>query len=100
MEIDFATPPVDATEGLVANHDKSAPLRFRAIDNVLGPTSVPGLAEHELATHLRDLLLTSAEEPASFREAKLDQSWRRAMIDEMESIEANHTWELVDPPTG
>jgi hypothetical protein len=35
-----------------------------------------------------------------FAVAKKDASWRRAMLEEMRSIEENRTWELVDPPAG
>jgi hypothetical protein len=40
------------------------------------------------------------EEPATFEEAQARECWRLAMIDEITSIEANGTWELVDPPPG
>jgi hypothetical protein len=45
-----------------------------------------------------ELLAVTAEEPASFAEAEQHSCWRQAMIDEMQSIEANKTWQLVDPP--
>ena len=38
----------------------------------------------------------SADEPASFDEAELHSSWRKAMEEEMASIEENRTWYLVD----
>ncbi|KAI5348004.1 hypothetical protein L3X38_000891 [Prunus dulcis] len=37
-------------------------------------------------------------EPDSFEEADLDESWRHAMKAELEMIEKNNTWELVDRP--
>ncbi|KAI5335519.1 hypothetical protein L3X38_025652 [Prunus dulcis] len=37
-------------------------------------------------------------EPDSFEEANLDESWRHAMKAELEMIEKNNTWELVDRP--
>ncbi|WVZ97328.1 hypothetical protein U9M48_042876 [Paspalum notatum var. saurae] len=63
----FASPPSGAQDDLDVEHDDDAPLRFRTIDNILGPRGRTSL-------------------------------WRKAMLDEMTSIEANGTWELVDPP--
>ena len=37
-------------------------------------------------------MFTTAEEPATFKEAEQDPSWRRAMIAEMKSIVENGTW--------
>ena len=62
---------------------------------MLGPSSTPGLAQWELEEHL---LLASDVEPTSFAEAQGHECWRHAMLDEMMVIEANGTWELVDPP--
>jgi hypothetical protein len=38
------------------------------------------------------------EEPGSFTEAEEHLCWRRAMAEEMASIEANHTWSLTELP--
>ncbi|BBN69279.1 multidrug resistance-associated protein 9 [Prunus dulcis] len=38
-------------------------------------------------------------EPDSFEEADLDESWRCAMEAELEMIEKNNTWKLVDRPS-
>ena len=32
--------------------------------------------------------------------AEHDGKWRRAMLEEMNAIEENETWQLVDPPPG
>ena len=40
----------------------------------------------------------NVDEPASYEQAMAHDCWREAMLDEMTSIEANNTWELVDPP--
>ncbi|CAL9010595.1 unnamed protein product [Prunus brigantina] len=37
-------------------------------------------------------------EPESFEEAAKDDSWKKAMEDEITMIEKNNTWELVDRP--
>lgn len=42
--------------------------------------------------------MTSDAEPSCFDEAQKHECWRHAMLDEMTAIEANGTWELVDPP--
>jgi hypothetical protein len=39
-------------------------------------------------------------EPATFEEARHEQSWIKAMREEMASIEQNQTWKLVDLPRG
>jgi hypothetical protein len=91
------TPPVGAREELDADHDEDAPLRFRRIDNVIGPATPPGPIERELDERL---LLASEAEPATFEEALRYENWRLAMLDEFTSIEDNNTWVLVDPPPG
>jgi hypothetical protein len=45
-------------------------------------------------------LLTTAEEPNSVFEALQSASWRKAMEEELGSIEENRTWALVDLPAG
>ena len=39
-------------------------------------------------------------EPRNFEEAKNSKEWTRACEDEIESIEKNRTWELVELPLG
>jgi hypothetical protein len=56
---------------LDADHDDEVLLRFRTVDNVLGPATPPGLAARELE---EQLLLTSEAEPASFTEAELHEN--------------------------
>ncbi|CAA6671052.1 unnamed protein product [Spirodela intermedia] len=41
-----------------------------------------------------------SDEPVSFVEAEGHPSWRKAMEEEMASIEENRTWSLVDLPHG
>ncbi|WVZ53212.1 hypothetical protein U9M48_004185, partial [Paspalum notatum var. saurae] len=92
----FVTPPPGAAEYLDADYDNE-PLRFRAVDNIIGDASPPGQAVRNLDG---ELFMASAEEPCSLEEAEADARWRRAMEEEMASIEENKTWELVDPPVG
>ena len=49
------------------------------------------------------ILLTEEGEPESFQEAVSHQdneNWLQAMHDEMDSLEKNHTYELVELPKG
>jgi hypothetical protein len=64
-------------------------VHFRHMDNVAGEAEAPGLATHLLDD--QELLLMSAEEPAMFIVVEKDASWRKAMLDEMRSIEENRT---------
>jgi hypothetical protein len=47
-----------------------------------------------------ELCLSAAEEPESVEEALADDSWRKAMEEEMNSIVENDTWDLADLPAG
>ena len=38
------------------------------------------------------------QEPESYAEAAKDANWRAAMDEEMRALDANNTWDLVDPP--
>jgi hypothetical protein len=93
--IRFATPPPEVSDFVDDDYD-GEPLRFRAVDNIIRHGAPPGLAERILDD--QELHLGSAEEPTTFREAERDHRWRKAMIEEMSSIEENRTWVLVDPP--
>ena len=95
-DVEFVSPPSGDLE-LDADHEDDAPLRFRALDNVLGDVPVPGEAGRELDA---GLLLAVDGEPTSFDEARGEEEWRKAMLDELSSIEQNDTWSLVDLPPG
>lgn len=45
-------------------------------------------------------VITAVGDPLNFEEAVAYSAWREAMNAEMESIERNQTWELVDQPEG
>jgi hypothetical protein len=97
-QVEFMSPPgTGASQHLDADHDEDVPLRYRDVNNLLGPSTPPGFAARELEEHL---LLASEAEPATFKEALEHENWRHAMLDEFTSIEANNTWELVDRPPG
>lgn len=65
----------------------------------MGPPKIPGLAKREFEVD-EDLLLAVGEEPATFEEARREEFWRKAMMEEMASIEQNKTWKLVNLPHG
>jgi hypothetical protein len=73
-------------------------LRYRTVDDILGDQTVmPGSVQHNIDAELH---LTHTGEPCSLVEAKGDAAWRAAMQQEMNSIEHNRTWELIDLPAG
>jgi hypothetical protein len=84
-------------EYLDADNDDDAEPRYRTIDNILGEASPPSLAARQVAAELH---LQIEEEPVTFAEAKKHESWRCAMIEEMDSIQSNRTWRLVPLPPG
>jgi hypothetical protein len=91
-------PEFELEDNLDADYDEDAPLRFRAVSDILGPTSPPGMAERHLGN--QRLLMASAEEPMSLVEAEQQSCWRKAMEEEMKSIEDNGTWTLTGLPEG
>jgi len=44
--------------------------------------------------------ILSHHEPQSYRDASSNPLWQKAMVDELQALEHNHTWDLVDLPTG
>ena len=95
--IHYVTPPPSASSNVDAEYS-GEPLRFRAVDDLVGDSSPPGQAARVLDD--LELHLGSAEEPPSFAAAEQEACWRVAMLEEMAAVEENHTWELVDPPIG
>jgi hypothetical protein len=82
-------------ENLDADHDDDAPLHFRSMSDIL---VTPGFAPRALVAE--ELHVVSSDTPTSFTEAEHNPSWRKAMMEEMDSIEENGTWSLVDLPLG
>jgi hypothetical protein len=95
VEVEFASPPSHIDAHVDAFHDGEE-VRFRTMEKIVGDSTAPGMASRVLDD--AELLLTSAEEPPTFAEAEKAANWRKAMLEEMKSIEENSTWELVDPP--
>jgi hypothetical protein len=94
--VQLAMPPTEVHEDdLDAEHDNNVPLWFHTVNNILGGASVPGLAHRGYDDVLN---LASVDEPASFREAEQEESWREAMRAEIKAIEENCTSELEELP--
>jgi hypothetical protein len=74
------------------------PLRYRKVEGLLIDPSVPGPAFRILAGELH--LACDDGEPQAFAEAEKHAAWRAAMQSEMDAVEMNRTWELVDLPHG
>jgi hypothetical protein len=91
---ELMSPPAEHELDLNIDRD-DAPLRFRAINSMIGPSSPPGLTRRVL---VKELHFTTADEPTTFAEAEQEASWRQAMCDELKSIEDNSTWELTSLP--
>ena len=47
-----------------------------------------------------ELLLAGIDEPSNYKETVVDDAWKQAMNDEIDSIERNKTWNLVELPPG
>jgi hypothetical protein len=74
---ELVSPPVEHEPDLDVDHD-DAPLRFCAIDSMIGPSSPPSLERRVLA---KELHFTTADEPTTFTEAEQEASWRQSMCD-------------------
>jgi hypothetical protein len=85
---EFVSPRPDVNEHLDANADDVKPHHCN-IDNILGPTAASGLVTHQVAAALH---LHIVYELASFAKVEQHHPWRRAMLEEIESIESNKTW--------
>jgi hypothetical protein len=96
--VHFVTPPPLQGDKLDADHDDDVPLRFREMDDVMGPGSLPGYAVRDLGDGR--LLAVSVEEPASLAQLQKEVCWRRVMEEELRSIEENRTWTLTELPQG
>jgi hypothetical protein len=94
----FVSPPPSGSDNLDADHDEDVPLRYRTMDDILGPAIPRGPAPRNLVQGV--LMLQIGEEPDTFAEAHEEQAWRDAMAEENKSIEDNNTWRLVTLPPG
>jgi hypothetical protein len=91
--MELATPLSNDEDRVDAYHD-GEPLRYRTMDNILDDQPVPEMAVHDFEAELH--LAHEDGEPRSFAEAKGDTAWRATMQQDMDAVEQNRTWELVD----
>ncbi|BBN69442.1 hypothetical protein Prudu_947S000100 [Prunus dulcis] len=72
-----------------------------AAPNVDSPSDSPSSTPVKLRdiTEIYARCNMSIIEPENFAEASKDKAWQKAMEIEMEMIEKNETWELVDRPS-
>jgi hypothetical protein len=82
-------------ENLDADHNDDTPLHFRGMSDILATL---GFTPRALVSE--ELHVVSSDEPTSFAEAEHNPSWRKAMMEDMDSIEENCIWSLVDLPPG
>jgi hypothetical protein len=82
-------------KNLDADHNGDTPLQFHSMSDVL---VTPGFTPRALV--IEELHVVSSDEPVSFTKVEHSPSWRKAMMEEMDSIEKNGTWSLVDLPPG
>lgn len=68
------------------------PTKFRLLSEVYNETDEVEL-EHEL-------LLAGVDEPVNFSQVVKEKSWMKAMQQEIDAIEKNNTWKLVELPPG
>jgi hypothetical protein len=73
-------------ENLDVDHDDDAPLHFRSMNDIL---ATPGFTPRALVAE--ELYVVSSDDPPSFTEAEHNPNWRKAMMEEMDSIEDNGT---------
>jgi hypothetical protein len=92
------TPEITLEDNLDADHDEGVPVRYRAVSDIIGPCSPPGMVVCELSN--QRLLAASAKEPNTLAEAEQDAKWSRAMAEELKAIEDNNTWTLTKLPQG
>jgi hypothetical protein len=95
--VEFATPLSHDEERIDVCYD-GEPLRYRTMEDLLGDQPVPGLVPHDLEGQLH--LACDDSESRSFAQAENDAAWHVAMKAEMDAVEKNRTWELVDLPRG
>ncbi|KAF8690661.1 hypothetical protein HU200_041034 [Digitaria exilis] len=100
-QVEFVSPPPDSEPLWDTDNDDDHIPRYCTIDNLLETTTPTfmGYAAHarQVAAELHAQI---EEEPATFVGAERHEPWRRAMLEEMDSIQNNKTWRLVPLPSG
>jgi Reverse transcriptase (RNA-dependent DNA polymerase) len=83
----------DNTNSDAREKSQQTPVRLRSLEDIYGETE----PVHMLYL---DVCLLGAEEPRNVTEAKQDENWLQAMREEIDSINNNQTWSLVEPVPG
>lgn len=79
-----------STESSIASDSSTPPRRFKTLTDLYANTEQ--INECQFALTVAD--------PSSFEEATGKKEWIKAMEEELEAIEKNNTWSLVQVPTG
>ena len=81
--MEFATPPTRESVD-----SEGVPMRYKTVSNIFDTTDEMTNLEYSGVWYF------AAEEPRSVEAALNEQCWREAMVAEVDSIQANKTWEL------
>ena len=81
--VEFATPPTGESVD-----SEGVPMRYKTVSNIFDTTDEMTNLEYSGVCYF------AAEEPRSVEAALNEQCWREAMVAEVDSIQANKTWEL------
>jgi hypothetical protein len=95
-QTEFISPPQNAEEYLDVDHDDVVP-QYWNIYNILGAVTPPDNVARQVAVALH---LHIEDEPSTFVEVERHQPWQHSMLEEIDSIEKNHTWRLIPLPPG
>jgi hypothetical protein len=87
----------DSENDTLPPRTRQAPEYLR--DYVTGMENIDNQADQQLQ-NLAIAMFTTNEDPSSYDEAIKHSVWKKAMDNEIESIEANDTWELTTLPKG
>ncbi|KAJ0558737.1 putative RNA-directed DNA polymerase [Helianthus annuus] len=88
----------NSSTDFTAPYDDSPFQGFRSVDELYEETT-PMNEQEVQDMYERDELLLLNDEPSSYKEASSEESWRKAMQAELESIEKNRTWTLTQLPS-
>lgn len=81
--------PPDRSPDFDAAQDEG-PLRYQSINDLIIDPQHLG-SETQVERSAQQLLTVIAEEPSTFADVERDPCWRKAMAEEMRSIEENRT---------
>jgi len=96
------TPPHMAATYLQPSDSTNTLVQRRATRTRRQPSWLRDYETNLFVEEEEDLLamLTDSADPLTFEEAKTSSKWREAMDTEIQAIERNNMWVLVDPPDG